>query len=118
MDQSNLALMLAELFFLDTEPDDLAFTRAAEMLKEQGWTREETYVFLLHDIAPVAGASLGYGIYLVMGEWAGFDREDFLSKLHAYQNRLGKNGLWERIKPWHNRRLLKSLGVDRLLDLL
>ena len=118
MTDGDLSLMLAELFFLDTEPDDLAFTRAAEALKEQRWTREQTYAFLLYEIAPVAGANLGYGIYPVIGEWAGFDREDFLDKLHTYQNRPRKNGLWERIKLWHNRRFLKSLDVDRLLDLL
>jgi hypothetical protein len=112
-------LCLAELFFLDTEPDQSDFDHAAELVRTKGWTREYTEQLLVQNIAPCAGGNLGYLIYPVIGAWAGFDEKHMTEKISRHID-------WRSTKPrwmflfsdWWCRRILLHLGMNRLLDKL
>jgi hypothetical protein len=67
---------LAELFFLDNEPQEIDFDNAAGLLKDAGWDRNKTRKMLIEFIAPVAGDNLAYLLWPVIGEWRGFDNSD------------------------------------------
>src|SRR5262249_38906123 len=85
LSEEALWLLLAELFFLDTEPADGDFRRAADALKGAGWTRERAHTTLVELIAPIAGANLGYLLWPVIGEWVGFDRAHLSAKIRRSQ---------------------------------
>lgn len=78
----DLWLALAELFFLDTEPDHNDYRRVARLLHEAGWSEQDAIEALLL-IAPIAGANLGFLIYPVIGAWAGFDKASLCEKIEA-----------------------------------
>jgi hypothetical protein len=59
-------LALAELFFLDTEPQQHDFDYAVRLLKEAGWNREETERTLIELIAPQVAGNLGYLVWPVI----------------------------------------------------
>jgi hypothetical protein len=106
------------LFFLDTEPLESDFDQAALLLKDASWSRAQTRNFLIQFIAPVAGANLGYLIYpVVAGEWAGFDRESYRSRIQTLIDRRQKRPecyflLSDKLYSW----MIDKLGADRLLD--
>ncbi len=103
-------LLLAELFFLDTEPDERDYQRTAEGLREMGLEREEAEKILLYEVAPVAGVNLGYLLWPVIGEWAGFDAADLCRKIGAYVKRRAARRAWhyflqDRFMRWMVRQL-------------
>jgi hypothetical protein len=111
-----LWLLLAELFFLDTEPEDGDFRDAAAALKGAGWTRERARSALVELVAPVAGANLGYLIWPVIGEWAGFDRVFLAARIRRSQAlRQRRPRWWFWLSDWYCSRMLRALGVERLL---
>src|SRR5258706_16294692 len=57
-DREDAWLLLAELFFLDTEHSDQVFQTAAESLKRMGLGREDAENILTYEVAPVAGVNL------------------------------------------------------------
>ncbi len=65
-------LDLAELFFLDFEPDESDFENLAERLQRSGISRNLALKILTEEVAPVAGVNLGFGLYPTIGEWSGF----------------------------------------------
>lgn len=114
--EESLWLALAELFFLDTEPGPGAYERVAELLQQAGWTRQQTRTVLIEIITPVAGANLGWLVYPVIGEWAGFSPETLLPQLRAMQQkRASRSRLRLYLQDMNSRRMLKKLEADRLL---
>lgn len=110
---------LAELFFLDTEKDSQDFKYVAKMLKDASWSREETLRTLVELIAPVAGSNLGYLIYPMIGEWAGFDKRQLCQEINKRLARRKKYPQWcfylqDKYCAW----MLKELHVSRLLKQL
>jgi len=59
-DREQAWLLLADLFFLDTEPSESDYRTTAERLARLGVGREEAEKILLYEVAPVAGVNLGY----------------------------------------------------------
>lgn len=110
---------LADLFFLDTEPQPESYRRTAALLKARGWKRPQTERTLLELIAPVAGGNLGYLVYPVIGEWAGFDPVWLNPRIEAHRQRRAR---WPRfrvrVSDFWCRRMLQQLEWQRLLDLL
>ena len=114
-----LWLSLAELFFLDTEPEQYEYESVAERLKQAGWTRAQTAAILTELIAPVAGVNLGYLVYPVIGEWAGFDADTIITRIERLKKLRETKPRWYfMLQDWNSRRMLKILRMDRLLALL
>src|ERR1700730_13370343 len=82
-DREDAWLLLAELFFLDTEHSDQVFQTAAESLKRMGLGREDAENILTYEVAPVAGFNLGYLLWPVIGAWDGLDREPCAARLEG-----------------------------------
>ncbi len=113
----DIYLLLAELFFLDTEQDKRSFESAAAVLNAHSWDREKILTVLLA-IAPIAGGNVGYLIYPVVGRWAGFDPQDLCKKVDESLLRRQHSPTWyfyllDHYSMW----MLKKLDVDRLLTL-
>ncbi len=108
-------LLLADLFFLDTEPDELDFQSAAEGLAEMSIKREEAEDILIHEVAPVAGANLGYLIWPVFGVWSGFDAADLYGRIGAHAKRRAARPQWQcAIQDRFMRWMVRQLEPERL----
>jgi hypothetical protein len=108
-------LLLADLFFLDIEADELDFQRAAERLAEIGIKQEEAGEILVQEVAPVAGSNLGYLIWPVIGIWSGFDAADLCGKIGAHVKRRAARPQWryvlhDRFMRW----MVRQLEPERL----
>ncbi len=112
-------LALAELFFLDTEPSERDYEQVAEFLKSKGWSREKTEQTLIQLIAPNYGANVGFLIYPVLGEWAGFDSKVLEAKIVRTQNLRARYPNWYfTISDWLCRKMLKELNLESFLNRL
>jgi hypothetical protein len=110
---------LAELFFLDTESTEGDFARVADLLKDNGWSRIQTEMTLLRLIAPNVAANLGWGLYPVIGEWAGFDRAWLSERIRRTKALRASRPKWFfTLSDWWSGRLLNRLGVENLLSRL
>lgn len=118
-EQEKIWKTLAELFFLDNEPQESDFDYAAGLLKEAEWDRHKTRTTLVELIAPVAGDNLAYLLWPVIGIWSGFDSADLSQKI---QKRIASRKMrpdWRYLfSDWYCERMLKKLGMDRLLNRL
>jgi hypothetical protein len=116
--EKSLWLDLAELFFLDTETRPQDFNRVAARVKHIGWDREKTRQALIEQIAPVAGANLGYPIFPSIGSrWEGFNKEMLCAKVEKWQiARATRPKVWLFLLDWHNMRMMRNLGMDQLLE--
>lgn len=111
-----LWVALAELFFLDTEPQDNDFNRCAEMLKKAGWGSDKTRETLIKLVAPTGGSNLGFLIWPVIGAWSGFDKKTLCEKIQSTAMRRAKRPDWHfLVSDWYCERMLKALGMERLL---
>lgn len=114
-----LWLALAELFFLDTEPDQREYEMVAVSLQKAGWTRAQTAATLTDLIAPLVGANLGYLFYPVIGAWSGFDAETLIPRIRSLKQKREMHPRWYfMLQDWNSRRMLRILEMDRLLKLL
>jgi hypothetical protein len=118
--EETIWLTLAELFFLDTEPNEQDFQHALTLLKDAEWTREKTNKVLVELIAPHYGANLGYLIVpVVASEWAGFDKALLVSKIRHSVSLREKYPHWYfMLSDWWCAKLLHSLDINRLLNRL
>lgn len=115
----DLRLALAELFFLDTEHDDVDYAGVAARLKHAGWDRARTHRELIELVAPAVSANLGHGVYPVIGEWAGFDKawlRERIERRIALRARHPRWYFW--LQDRHARWMLGQLGINRLLALI
>ncbi|GEM_PF-3926481 len=118
-EQQKIWRTLAELFFLDNEPQDEDFDYAAGLLKDAGWDRNITRRMLVECIAPVAGANQGHLLWPVIGEWAGFDSADLFQKIQKRMLSREIRPKWRYLfSDWYCERMLKTLGIDRLINRL
>jgi hypothetical protein len=119
-DQEEVWLLLADLFFLDTEHPDLFYQTGAERLKRMGLGREDVEAILVYEVAPVAGANLGYLLWPVIGaEWAYFEREPLCRKIRAYLERRAARPRWHYFgQDWSIRRMVRRLEPEKLLSRL
>jgi hypothetical protein len=116
INESTLCLALAELFFLDNEPSEMDFNRVTNLLNENHWTREQTRDVLVQLIAPNAGANLGFLIYPTVGEWAGFNQNSLYEKIQRSKKIRSNRPKWYFfLSDWWCGRMLRKLGMDRLL---
>jgi hypothetical protein len=114
-----LWVTLAELFFLDTEPQNYDFDRNVKMLKQAGWSCDKTRETLIKFIAPICGHNLGFLIWPVIGAWSGFDQKALCEKIQSRAIRRAKHPDWHYlVSDWYCERILKTLGMDRLLTQL
>jgi hypothetical protein len=114
-----LWVALAELFFLDTESQNYDFDRVTRLLKEAKWSSQKTRRALIELIAPIAGHNLGFLIWPVIGEWAGFDQTDLCRRIQCLSERRKKWPKWFFCaSDWYCERMLKQLDMDRLLNLM
>lgn len=114
----DIYLMLADLFFLDTDPHINDYKRAAEILKANSWSKQDTLSILIV-IAPIAGSNLGYLIYPVIGNWSGFDKHELCQKIEKSLYRRQSSPKWyfylfDKYSMW----MLKKLNVEDLLRLI
>lgn len=111
---------LADLFFLDTEPQPEQFQSVARFLIERGYGRQEVERALIERVAPVAGANLGYLLYpIVTGEWAGFDPDLLCEEIGRWRRRRARLPgwcIWVTDRWCH--RMLCQMRWERLLTLL
>ena len=110
-------LLLADLFFLDTEPSEEDYQATAARLVEIGLGRKEATEILLYEVAPIAGANLGYLLYPVIGVWDGFDAEHLCGKIRRYVERRAARRQWhyylqDRFMRW----MVRQLEAEKLLS--
>jgi hypothetical protein len=118
-DREEAWLLLADLFFVDTEHPDEFYEAAAERLKRMGVGREDAEAMLIYEVAPVAGANLGYLLYPVIGDWGGFDRESLCRKIRVYLERRAAQPRWHYfLQDFMLRRLVRMLEPEKLLSRL
>lgn len=118
-DHERVWLLLADLFFLDTEHSDAVYESTAETLKRLGVRRRDAEDILIYEVAPVAGANLGYLLWPAIGEWAGFDAEKLSCAIRSYLGRRASRPGWhyylqDRWMRW----MVKKLEPEHLLVLL
>ena len=116
LSEEQVWVLLANLLFLDTEPLESEFRDAADALKRAGWTRQRVETVLIELVAPIAGANLGYLVYPVIGEWAGFDETWLVTKVRqgqARRKRLPRWWFW--LSDRSMARIIRALGAERLL---
>jgi hypothetical protein len=118
-DREEIWLLLADLFFLDTEHPDAFYKSTAERLKRLGVTRQNAEHILVYEVAPVAGANLGYLLWPVIGDWGGFEREALFSAIRSSVRRRASRPRWnyflqDRWLRW----MVPRLGSERLMVLL
>lgn len=115
-----LWVMLAELFFLDTEPGEADYARAAALLQQARWTRNTTRAILTDLIAPVAGENLGYLVFPVPAPaWSGFDADKLCTRIRRLQEQRAQYPRWYfMLQDWNSRRMLKLLGMEAFLERL
>ncbi len=117
--EEQIWVALAELFFLDTETDENEFQRVAKLLKASHWDRTRTEQTLIKFIAPHAGANLGFLIYPVIGEWAGFDEERLCEKIRrSISLRENKRAWYFLVSDWWCKKMLNRLEIEKLLQRL
>jgi hypothetical protein len=118
-DQDDVWIELADLFFLDTEHPIEFYRRAAQRLRERGMTRTEVERILTDEVAPIAGANLGYLLWPGIGEWTGFDKESMCRRIREHLDRRSRCPQWLYwpLDLWL-RRMVKKLQPERLLSLL
>jgi hypothetical protein len=118
-DERKVWMSLAELFFLDNQSSEADLERAAALVKEQGWSPEETEKALVEVIAPVAGSNLGYLIYPVIGEWDRFEESSLIEKLERRRQAREQKAKWRFfLSDWWSRRMMRSLSMEALLKRL
>jgi hypothetical protein len=118
-DREEAWLLLADLFFLDTEHPDAIYQTAAKRLKRMGLGREDAEAILAYEVAPVAGANLGYLLYPVIGAWDGFERESLCHKIEAYLRRRAARPRWHYfLQDFWMRRMVRRLEPEKLLSRL
>lgn len=119
LNEEDIWLALAELFFLDIEPTKKDFDRVLNLLRDNNWSARKTEATLVKFIAPHIGVNLGFLIYPTVGEWAAFDKE-WLSKKIRQSILLRKNkpNWYFFISDWWCRRILYKLGLEKLLNKL
>ena len=114
--ERELWVALAELFFLDTEPQDRDFDHVLRLLEAANWTPERTRATLVHLIAPAVGDNLGFLIYPVIGAWAGFDKAYLCQRVQRLSNRRSEHPKWYFwFSDWYCERMLRKLDMERLL---
>jgi hypothetical protein len=111
---------LADLFFLDAEPDERDFINAAELLKSHGWVRAKTQEVIIKYIAPHAAGNLGYLIFpIVAGNWSGFDQATLAAKVRrSIELRKSRPDWHFCLSDWWFKRMLVQLDILKLLDQL
>ncbi len=108
-------VLLADLFFLDTEPSDTDWQYTAERLKEMGLGRKEAEEILVREVAPVAGGNLGYLLYPVIGVWAGFDEADIVGRVRLHIGRGARGPQWRyRLEDRFMRWMVRQLEPEKL----
>ncbi|MBL7543142.1 MAG: hypothetical protein JNL11_04965 [Bdellovibrionaceae bacterium] len=114
--EEKIWIELANLFFLDTEPDEIAFKNVAHILKTNSWNKEKTELTLIQLIAPHAGANLGYLLWPVIGAWDEFNTTLLCDKIRKTRNLRTKHPNWYfLLSDWWCRRMLRQLDIDQLL---
>lgn len=110
---------LAEHFFLDTEPTLEDWQNLSQFLSERNLSQNQVQKILTEEVAPVAGANLGYLIYPVIGVWSGFDKPDLVNKIKKYIEKRSHRFVWiNKVQDKYTKRMLKKLNIEKLLRLL
>lgn len=116
LSEEDIWVELAEFFFLDTEPTSREKEKMIANLKQAGWSAEKTRKVLTEIVAPVAGANLGFLIWPVMGEWAGFDKEMLIQRMRQASAKRSRLPAWNfMVMDWLCKRMLKQLEVESFL---
>ncbi len=116
-DREKAWLLLADLFVLDTEPSEWDYQATAERLQQIRLGRQEAEKILLYEVAPVAGANLGYLLWPVIGVWGAFEPEPMCAGIGAYVKRRAARPQWhyflqDRFMRW----MLRQLEPEKLLS--
>ncbi|MDR0779216.1 MAG: hypothetical protein LBF16_00765 [Pseudomonadales bacterium] len=107
-----LWIALADLFFLDTEPDEADFKRVAALIKAEAWTRKRVETTLVQWIAPQVAGNL----FSVAGVWAGFDSAWLVARVRRSQALRAKRPAWHfLLADWYYGRIIRTIGISRLL---
>ena len=82
-----------------------------------GLGRKEAGEILLYEVAPIAGANLGYLLWPVIGVWDGFDAEHLCGKIRRYVERRAARPQWhyflqDRFMRW----MVRQLETEKLLS--
>jgi hypothetical protein len=120
VNKEEIYLLLAALFFSGETASEKRFEEVAAVLKSAGWDRDRTEKVLLQLIAPHAKRNLGYGLPTVMGEWDLLDTDNLLPHVLRSEELREKyqSPYLFLIPDWLNKRLLRKLKIERLLNLL
>ncbi len=123
--EEDIWIDLALLFFESKKPKSVdVFYAVADTLKSSGWSKTKAEEVLVGIVTPHAKRWLGYGLPLAIGEEINFwDKSDLILKMRNTEKLRakyppGRFPYYFALPDWLNRRLLKRLGVDRLLILL
>jgi hypothetical protein len=117
VDREKAWVLLAELFFLDTEPGEWDYQYTAEHLKRLGLGRQQAEAILLYEVAPIAGVNLGYLLYPVIGEWSGFDAEHLCGRIRPYVERRSGRPRWHYfLQDRYMRWMVRQLEPEKLLS--
>ena len=81
-----------------------------------GLGRKEAGEILLYEVAPIAGANLGYLMWPVIGVWDGFDAGHLCGKIRRYVERRAARRQWhyylqDRFMRW----MVRQLETEKLL---
>ena len=120
IDRTEIWMHLAKLFFDGEVLDENRIKETAALLNSAGWSRDQTKNALLHLIAPHAKRNLGFGLPTAIGEEDLLERDNLVPLIFITE-KLRMTHQWPHyffIQDWFNKRLLKKLGIERLLRLL
>ena len=119
LNEEDIWLALAELFFLDIEHTENDFDRVLNLLRINNWSAEKTEATLVNYIAPNIGTNIGFLIYPAIGVWTAFDKEWLSKKIRkSILLRKNKPTWYFFISDWWCRRMLYKLGLKKLLSKL
>lgn len=116
-DNLKLWVELANLFFLDHDPQDSEYQEAIGKLRRAGWSKDVAKRFLVEHLAPALGGNVGFLIYPANGEWSCFRKEDVRDRvLRSVRRRRSRPGWVNKLCDAFFERMMRTLDVDRLLS--
>lgn len=115
--EEDLRVKLADYFFLDNEQTHIEKENLLKFIKDHQLKKDYVYKVLSQEVAPVAGANIGYLTYPVNGIWDGFDQEELNLKIKTYLDKIKSRPSFLNLPlSYIVTRMLKKLHIHDFLN--